>query len=259
MRYTLPQPDFSTPINLGSQQVHMWLLDLRRFGDDHQRAANGAMSSEERARAQKFIRGKESYIASRWLLRTCLAHYTGTTAAAIEFARTDKGKPFLQNSDIHFSLSHSGHWALLAVSQTPLIGVDIEANRRARDLPSIAENYFHPKEIALLGSIPTDKQADYFYRLWTLKEAFFKAIGIGISAGLDNIHFILDTPLIPNNKEQEQLRISATINPQIAHADAPWQFQQWQLPEGDLIALAYAAAEPQQAIWFDALAAPAFP
>ncbi len=255
LNHTLPIPPFSTPMSLEHQQVHLWLLDLRHVDEWHSRAALSVMSAEEQIKAEKFIRGKESYIASRWLLRSCLARYTGTPAAAITFARTDKGKPYIPHSDIHFSLSHSGHWALLAVSRTALLGVDIEANRRTRDLPGIAEHYFHPQEYALLSRLPADDQTDYFYRLWTLKEAFFKAIGLGISAGLENIHFTLASDNNPGAPPQ----IRAAINPTLPHAHADWQFQQWQLPEGDLIALAYAATAPQPTIWFDALAAPAFP
>lgn len=263
LRHTLPQPIFSSPTHLEAQQAHLWLLDLRRFGEAYQSAATSVMSAAELAKAQRFKRGKESYIASRWLLRTCLARYTGTSAPTIEFARTAQGKPYLPGSNIHFSLSHSGPWALLAIAPTPLIGVDIEANRRARDLLSIAQHYYHPEESAQLNSLNAEQQDDYFYRLWTLKEAFFKAIGTGISAGLDKVHFSLtnngDNQDPSQDPSQNHPPIRAIIHPQLANADALWQFRQWQLPEGDLIALAYAATEPSQTIWFDALAAPAFP
>lgn len=259
LRHTLPQPIFSSPTHLEAQQVHLWLLDLRRFGEAYQNAATSVMSAAERAKAQRFKRGKESYIASRWLLRTCLARYTGTSAPAIEFARTAQGKPYLPGSNIHFSLSHSGPWALLAVAHTPLIGVDIEDNRRARDLLSIAQHYYHPEESAQLNCLNAEQQADYFYRLWTLKEAFFKALGTGISAGLDKVHFSLTDSDDNKIQGQDHPQIRATINPQLAHTDAHWQFRQWQLPEGDLVALACAAAEPPQTIWCDALTTPAFP
>lgn len=250
----LPAPEFSPPTSLGEAQVHLWLLDIRQFSALHAAVAELMMSADEQQRAQAFKRGKEDYIASRWLLRSCLARYTGTAPASIGFARTEQGKPFIPNSKIHFSLSHSGHWALLAVANTPLLGVDIEANRRVRDITSIAERYYHPQEYTQLCTLAADLQSDYFYRLWTLKEAFLKAMGTGISAGLDQINFNLsDSP------------ISATINSQLETATSQietagrlWQFQQWQL-EGDLIALACKANTAPQAIWCDALATPAFP
>lgn len=243
----LPAPKFAPPCSLGETQVHLWLLDLRQFRARHAAAAELMMSEDEQRRAQAFKRGKEDYIASRWLLRSCLARYTGTAPASINFARTGQGKPFIPHSKIHFSLSHSGHWALLAVASTPLLGVDIEANRRVRDLTGIAERYYHPREYTQLQTLPEDLQTDYFYRLWTLKEAFFKALGTGISAGLENICFELGAH-----------SIAATINSQLENAGQPWFFQQWQL-EGDLIALAAVMPRPPELIWLDALGAPAFP
>lgn len=245
----LPPPAFSTPISLDNEQVHLWLLDLRRMDEHHLALANKIMSNAEQARAQTFTRGKDNYLASRWLLRSCLARYTGMPAGDIHFAHTDKGKPFIPHSDIHFSLSHSGNWAVLAITRGRQLGVDLEARQRQRSILNIAERYYHPLEYAQLKALPAELQADCFYRLWTLKEAFFKALGTGISAGLEKIQFDL-------NSTVDQPAIHAGIDPQLT--DNIWQFEQWQLAEGELVALAYVAPTAMQTLWFDALT-PAFP
>lgn len=211
------------------------------------------MNSAERERAQKFIRGKESYIASRWLLRTLLAHYTCGTPEAVEFLSTDKGKPYLPRSDIQFSLSHSGDWALLAVGKVALIGVDVESIRSTRDLGGIAEHYYHPHEFTRLQELKGAAQAAYFYRLWTLKEAFFKAIGTGISAGLDKIAFELAGDELETNK------ISAQIAAELGCNTNGWQFHQWALTAQDYCAIASQSEQPLIVSWFDALSVPAFP
>lgn len=247
----VPAPIFRQPgqgYELGSQDVHIHCLDIRCFTADHYTDAERIMSSAERERAQKFVRGKESYIASRWLLRKVLARYTNLPPEMVEFLRTDKGKPYLPRSDIHFSLSHSGHWALLAVAKAELIGIDIEAISAARDLMGIAESYYHPHEFARLQTLASEAQNDYFYRLWTLKEAFFKAIGTGISAGLENIAFDLAGD-----------KISAQIAPALEEDGDEWQFHQWTLSAQDYCALACKHPHPLQVNWFDALSAPAFP
>lgn len=250
----LPAPVFSARSllnnngKLENNEVHLWLLDINQFTTDHYTYAEHIMSNVERERAQKFVRGKESYIASRWLLRKILARYTGVAPDAVELLRTDKGKPYLPQRDLHFNLSHSGHWALLAVGKAEFIGVDVEAIGATRDLSGIAENYYHPQEFVQLQTLDAAAQADYFYRLWTLKEAFFKAIGTGISAGLEKIQFDLG-----GNKIRAQ--IAAELD---GDADE-WHFQQWALTAQDYCALASKSKHLPQITWFDALSAPAFP
>jgi len=250
----LPAPVFSSQSKmrngwkLEDDEVHLWLLDIDQFTADHYTCADRIMSEAERERAQKFVRGKESYIASRWLQRKVLAHYLGLSPEAVEFLRTDKGKPYLPQGDLHFSLSHSGHWALLAVGSAELIGVDIEAASATRDLIGIAESYYHPHEFAQLQKLADAAQNDCFYRLWTLKEAFLKAIGTGISAGLEKIAFDLTGD-----------KISAQIAAALDEDGDEWQFHQWILGAQDYCALAGKSRHPLQVNWFDALSAPAFP
>lgn len=247
----LPAPIFSQPEQVGvfgAQDLHVHCLDIRQFTVGHYADAQRIMNTAERERAQKFVRGKESYIASRWLMRKVIARYAGLAPEAVEFLRTDKGKPYLPQSDIHFSLSHSGDWAILAVSKAGLIGIDVEAVSSTRDLVGIAESYYHPHEFSQLQRFDVAAQADYFYRLWTLKEAFFKAAGTGISGGLEKIAF----DLTGNN-------ISAQIAAELSDDANEWQFHQWALTAQVYCALASKSEHPMAVNWFDALSAPAFP
>lgn len=247
----LPMPTFSKPEQadeLRDQDVHIHCLDIRGFTPDHQVDAERMMSSAERERAQKFIRGREMYIASRWLLRKVLATYLDVAPTAVEFLRSAKGKPYLPQGGFYFSLSHSGNWALLAVARAEFIGVDIEAANNTRDFMNIAESYYHAREFVQLQRLAATEQNDYFYRLWTLKEAFFKALGTGITAGLEKIAFELAAD-----------EISAEIAPELKEECNQWQYQQWTLGAQDYCALACKSQYPLQTHWFDALAAPAFP
>src|SRR6187431_2595348 len=93
----LAAPVFSTPTNLNcsaqlaDNAIHLWLLDINQFTTEHYAFAEQIMNGAERERAQKFVRGKNEYIASRWLLRNVLARYTGLAAEQVTFLRTDKG------------------------------------------------------------------------------------------------------------------------------------------------------------------------
>lgn len=243
-----PLTNLNNPGTLADNAVHLWLLDINQFTAAHYACAEHIMSSAECERAQKFIRGKNEYVASRWLQRKVLARYTGSAAEQVTLLRSPQGKPYLPQGDIHFSLSHSGHWALLAIAKTELIGVDIEEIKVVRDLLGIAESYYHPDEFAYLQTLDEAAQRDSFYRFWTLKEAFLKATGAGISAGLEKIQFEL---------------AGATIKAHIAVAlggdSDEWQFHQWALTTQNYCALAGKSRQPLEVTWFNALSTPAFP
>ncbi|HEY8941503.1 MAG TPA: 4'-phosphopantetheinyl transferase superfamily protein [Cellvibrio sp.] len=239
-----PSPELQlAPQPLQPGQVHLWLLDVRQFSNPLAEQALLLMSDDERERAQKFIRGKEEYIASRWLLRKVLGQYLQQAPASLVFNRSEKGKPYIANNPLKFNLSHSGHWALLALAQEMELGVDIEQVRNSRDLLGIAENYYHPDEYAQLRQRHGDEQLRFFYQLWTLKEALLKAMGVGISAGLENLNFDLQNP------------ISVSLSPvlQAQSVTDKWQFHQWQLPDTSYCALAVAATDSPQTCWFDPL------
>lgn len=232
-----------TPQPLQSGQVHLWLLDIRQFKNSLPAQALALMSNDERERAQKFIRGKEEYIASRWLLRKVLALYLQQPPESLVFHRSEKGKPYIAHNSLQFNLSHSGHWALLALANSMELGVDIEQTNNTRDLLGIAGNYYHPEEFAHLQQRRGDEQTHFFYQLWTLKEALLKAMGVGITAGLENLNFNLDRT------------ISVKLSPALSQQSITdkWQFHQWQLPDSSYCALAVASTESPPAYWFNPL------
>ena len=112
---------------------------------------------------------------------------------AEKIALTEYGKPYLPElPDFYFSLSHSGNMALCAVSSEP-VGCDIELPRKFD--PAIARRFFHPAEQDWLFSLAEEEQSGAFFRLWTCKESFIKALGLGLSLGLDNFAVIPGEPI----------------------------------------------------------------
>ena len=106
---------------------------------------------------------------------------------------TEYGKPYFPAlPDFHFSLSHSGERVLCAVSAAS-VGCDIEKAERA-DL-KIAQRFFHPAEREWLFSQPESEQDAAFCRLWTCKESFIKAIGLGLSQPLESFAVIPGEPV----------------------------------------------------------------
>ncbi len=99
------------------------------------------------------------------------------------FAYGRNGKPYLENDPhVHFNLSHSGLRAICVLADTP-VGCDVEEAGKYR--PEIAARFFAPVEYQALLAQPEEERDGCFTRLWTLKESFLKATGLGLSVPLD--------------------------------------------------------------------------
>ena len=183
-----------TDPTLRDGDVHLWLISLDDPTDDF------ALTPAEKERASRFVfeRDRSRWTASRAALRAILAKYAGLTESAIEFSLGEHGKPSLAvPCGISFNLSHSADRALVAVAKGSDIGVDIEAVRRDFDPLNLAPSVFSADEIYYIRSSPSTEQADRFFDLWTLKEAWLKMLGCGlvddlpshsVFAGLPNSH-----------------------------------------------------------------------
>ncbi|MCM1100215.1 MAG: 4'-phosphopantetheinyl transferase superfamily protein [Clostridium sp.] len=94
-----------------------------------------------------------------------------------------KGKPYLRDMPLFFNLSHSGDYVLCALSHRE-IGADIQRWEKC-NTEKLAERFFHERERECLRRIPANREREqYFYRLWTAKEAYGKMTGDGIAASV---------------------------------------------------------------------------
>jgi 4'-phosphopantetheinyl transferase len=114
-------------------------------------------------------------------LRQVLSVYLGDAAAGIEIVRGERGKPRLAHGGLEFNLSHSGELALIAVSQTRPVGVDVEKLVPGRDFLALAKRAFGPDDAAKVHQTPPEERAVIFYRLWVRHEARLKCLGTGLS------------------------------------------------------------------------------
>lgn len=176
------------------------------------------LSPAEIAQAARFSRPllRHRYLQIRIWVRQRLADYISMPAGELAFARADSGKPYLLNTPINFNLSHCADRLVLAIANHWMPGIDLEQVSERHQCRSIAERYFHPIEVAGLQALPPEEQMQGFYRYWTLKEAFFKALGTGLSTGMDKVIFTFQNETVcyhfsDNLKEDPQ----------------DWQFRQW--------------------------------
>ena len=150
--------------------------------------------SDEECRRLDAYRSKaaaERYVVTRSLVRIVLGQHTGEDPRAVRVSRTDTGKPMAER--VHFNVSHSGDLVLVAVSDERAIGVDVERRRPVERVQALVERWLTPDERRDLDRIrgAEGDESDAFLRVWSLKEARLKALGVGISgaarAGLEHV------------------------------------------------------------------------
>jgi len=179
------------PTELQTSQVHVWrvLLDVTALQYE---PLPGMLSDDEIIRAGKFRfeNDRKQFITSRAMLRTILSHYLDSSPQLIRFGYTAYGKPELATTagddPVCFNLSHSGVFALYAITRCRKVGIDIERLHHNVAFEQVAERFFSPGERSSLEGIEIDKQKELFFRYWTRKEAFVKATGYGVSFPMEN-------------------------------------------------------------------------
>jgi len=169
-------------------EVHVWRAWLD-VSADLLGELEASLSPDERERAARFrfAKDRDRFVAARGILRDILARYLGVNAAALRFRYGAAGKPALEDSsELRFNASHSHGFALYAVTMEKDVGIDVELIRPRVAEERIAERFFRPSEAASLRALPQEKQAEAFFRIWTRKEAYIKAVGTGLSMPLDS-------------------------------------------------------------------------
>jgi 4'-phosphopantetheinyl transferase len=155
-------------------EIEVWNIAL-----DAPPAGAETLSTEERERAARFFaeRDRNRYLVAHIALRDLLGRATSTPPHTLDFRVNNYGKPALANEPgIEFNLSHSQDHALLAIARGVRLGADIEWQRQDFDVVKLAQRFFAPPEVERVRAEP-----HRFFEIWTRKEAFIKAIGMGVS------------------------------------------------------------------------------
>lgn len=141
-------------------------------------------SERKRASAIRHEPTRQEFVKTRALLRLVLARCANGDPGGFMFAVGNNGKPYLHGCPaLHFNVSHAGGRALIAVATCP-VGIDIERTDEFVDHFSMAATVFSIAERKLLLWAPRTERSDVFFSLWTRKEAYLKATGIGVSCNL---------------------------------------------------------------------------
>jgi 4'-phosphopantetheinyl transferase len=180
----------------GPREIDIWYQRLDEQPSEPQlQAWLALLSDDEKARYHRFYFDKDrlQYVAAHALVRLALSQYFPVNPADWQFEANPWGKPSVFNPEgkgkIGFNLSHTQGLVACGIARTEALGLDVEWIDRHNTLGDIARHSFSPDEIAHFESAHPERQRDVFFRLWTLKEAYIKARGQGLSIPLTSFSF----------------------------------------------------------------------
>ncbi len=192
--------DLDSSALLGGKCAHIWYVLPEEIREpellDRYREL---LASDELARHQRFFLGKDRHLfLVAWaLVRTTLSRYADVDPRDWTFATNPHGRPQIIGPSgvppLRFNLSHTPGLIACIVAAERDVGVDVENTRRHTAGPDIARRFFANAEVEALELLPEDRQQEAFFEYWTLKEAYIKAVGVGISLGLGRFSFALDS------------------------------------------------------------------
>ncbi len=187
------------------------------------------ISSAENAKANRFVSldDKRACVAAHWLKRGMLTSADPSIdPLSWDFEDGAHGKPLvLGRSDLHFNLSHCRGLVACALRRDGPVGIDVEFSNKPAP-SAVAEHYFSPPELAWWQALPEAQKNKAFFGIWTLKEAFIKATGEGLSRQLRGFSVCVESlALLPQGEMTEQ---------------APsWRFHQVEPDHQHVLALAW--------------------
>ena len=180
-------------LSLPAGQVHVWQICLEQ-GDSLLDRFRRTLESDELDRAGRFRfeRLQRHFVVGRGFLRYVLGRYLETNPSALRFAYNEYGKPALAGEQsLQFNMSHSHEVGLVAVTRDSVVGVDVEHIRADFASEDIATRFFSRLEVETFSSLPKEERVAAFFRCWSRKEAYIKAIGKGLSQPLDGFDVTL--------------------------------------------------------------------
>lgn len=173
--------------------VWLWLADPADVCSGDESVCTALLAPDERARAEafRFEVDRQVYLTTRALVRVALSHCHRMPPELWRFTSLKYGKPETAPAcGLLFNVAHTRRLVVCLVSRKIELGVDAEGEDRAGEILGLAEEVFSPMELEQLQVLPDDEQRDHALTLWTLKEAYAKALGRGMSFPLKQASFV---------------------------------------------------------------------
>jgi 4'-phosphopantetheinyl transferase len=185
-------------VELCDDSIDVWTISLNDIGNrfhDHVQL----LSDDERQRAARFRNTNDGrrFTLARGNLRSILSQYLGSPAKTIRLSYGAYGKPRLADThelSLEFNLSHSGDYALCALTKNHSIGIDIEKIKKSDPdyYLRLATRFFSRKECEAISAAPEHDRTLFFFTCWTRKEAYLKRHGLGLRLPLSGFTVNVD-------------------------------------------------------------------
>jgi len=181
-----------------SRTIDLWCTYISEIGDESLWLRYDALlGADERARQARFRFAKDQrrYLVTRALVRTVLSRYAAVRPEEWTFSAGAHGRPAIAGpgaaTALEFNISHSADLVMLGVTSRRTLGIDVESfETRDADISGL-DRYFAAEESASLLSLAPHERRRRFFELWTLKESYIKARGMGLAIALDAFRFEL--------------------------------------------------------------------
>ncbi|MEW6333885.1 MAG: 4'-phosphopantetheinyl transferase superfamily protein, partial [Thermodesulfobacteriota bacterium] len=184
--------------DLPEGEIHLWVASPEDWAAPSQIAsARHTLDGTEIARLERFRfpAHRHLFLVSHLLVRTALSRYADLPPDAWRFIHDRFGKPHIDPAmgaaPLTFSLAHTASLAVVGVARQHRIGVDVEKADRPVNGAALSRRFFSRVEADALEDLPPGRRAKRFPLYWTLKEAYIKALGPGLSHPLDSSAFHL--------------------------------------------------------------------
>ena len=180
-------------IKLADNEIHLWFTFPDKITENSLLIQyKQLLNIEEHKRWQRFYFAKHQhqYLMTRALIRTTLSRYLEGSPEKWQFSKNNYGKPALYPAqNLFFNLSNTETLIVCALSRQRDIGVDVETLAHKSSVVDIAQRFFSAQEVEDLLNCPESQQRQRFFQYWTLKEAYIKARGLGLSQPLEQFSF----------------------------------------------------------------------
>ena len=191
--------------------IYTYYIDVAQFDDETLfREKLNALSPyrQQKIAILKHVKDKNRSLGAGIALDHALETY-GLKEKSVEYEFGEWGKPTLKyQPNIHFSLSHSGDYAICSIGDKPM-GNDIELIKE--DRLKVADRFFAKEELDWMYAAQDETEVtERMFRIWTMKESFLKATGKGISLPLNEFAVLAD-------EEQSRIRVKHNFNAKFYH------------------------------------------
>jgi 4'-phosphopantetheinyl transferase len=204
--------------DMDKKPLHLWYAHPEDLTEAVAETCATLLNEDERAQWQtfRFDRHRREYLTTRTLVRTALSHYHPLAPEAWRFQTNPYGKPTIEpDCGLRFNLSNSPGLVVCLIAQGAEVGVDAEPIERAEKVAELAPEVLSPLELVQLEALRGPEKLDRILSLWTLKEAYIKARGMGLSLPLSKISFLF------GGVEGVRLELDPRLSTEL---ESRWQF-----------------------------------